>query len=129
MESILLTIKKALGITAEYTHFDMDIIMHINSAFSVLTQLGIGSPLGFSISDEYAVWEDFVEKDPRLEMVKSFIWLRVRLAFDPPNSSSTLKAYQEQLAEIEWRLSIAAEDDGHTTIDTEIDDFWIVEWE
>ena len=77
MESILDSIKKLLGIQKEYTHFDSDLIMHINTALSVLTQLGIGPTKGFSISDNTSKWKDFIGDDPRLESVRSFIHLKV----------------------------------------------------
>ena len=84
MDSILTSIKKLLGITEEYEHFDPDIVMHINSVFSVLTQLGVGPAEGFRIEDDGAEWSEFLQDDFRLEFVKTYIYLKVRLAFDPP---------------------------------------------
>ncbi len=105
MDSILTSIKKLLGITAEYDHFDPDIILHINTVFGILTQLGVGPANGFSITNEYGVWSDFLQDDPRLEMVKSFMHLKVRLLFDPPQSSALIQAMEKQAAELEWRIS------------------------
>ena len=87
MESILTSIKKLLGITEEYEQFDQDIIIHINSVLSVLTQLGVGPTEGFSIKDEKSVWTDFIEDGLKLEAVKSYVYLKVKLLFDPPPSS------------------------------------------
>lgn len=110
MESILLSIKKLLGIAAEYTHFDMDIILHVNSVFAILTQLGVGPPEGFSIQDDSAVWDDFLpSEDKQFLMVKTYIFMKAKLVFDPPTNSSHLKALEESIDEYEWRLNVAAE--------------------
>lgn len=109
MESILDSIKKLLGIQKEYTHFDTDIIMHINTALSILTQLGIGPVTGFSIYDDIATWEDFIGDDPRLESVRSFIYLKVKLLFDPPMSSAVIEAMNRMISEFEWRLTVTAD--------------------
>ena len=108
-DSILLSIKKLLGIAPEYEIFDPDIIMHINSAFSVLTQLGVGPAEGFMIHDANDSWSQFVTQDARLEMVKSYVFLKVRLLFDPPSSSAVMDAMNRQINEYEWRLNVAAE--------------------
>lgn len=110
MESILISIKKLLGIEEEYEHFDPDIIMHINSVFSILTQLGVGSETGFSIKDKESVWTDFISDDPRLESVKSYIHLKVKLLFDPPLSSAVIEAINRMISELEWRIKVAAEE-------------------
>ena len=109
MDSILTSIKKLLGITAEYTQFDTDLIIHINSVFSILTQLGVGPSTGFSIHDEYSVWTDFLPEDPRLEMVKTYVYLKVRLMFDPPDRSAVADAMKRQIDELEFRLNVAAD--------------------
>lgn len=109
MDSILTSIKKLLGITAEYTQFDADLIIHINSVFSILTQLGVGPSTGFSIHDEYSVWTDFLPEDPRLEMVKTYVYLKVRLMFDPPDRSAVADAMKRQIDEFEFRLNVAAD--------------------
>lgn len=111
MDSILTSIKKLLGVADEYTHFDPDIVMHINSVLMILTQLGVGPSEGFIIEDETAVWGDFIpEANPvKLEAVKSYIYLKVRLLFDPPLSSAVLGSIDRQISELEWRLNVAAE--------------------
>lgn len=109
MESILTSIKKLMGITEEYDHFDTDLIIHINSVFSVLTQLGVGPEKGFSISDDAAVWSDFISDEYRLELVKSYVYLKVKLLFDPPLTASVLESINRQIGEFEWRLNVAAE--------------------
>lgn len=109
MDSILTSIKKLLGITEDYTHFDADIIMHINSAFMVLSQLGVGPSGGFTISDASAVWSDFLPSGHNLEAVKSYVFLKVRLLFDPPQSSAVMEAMKQSIAEFEWRLNVEAE--------------------
>lgn len=109
MESILDSIKKLLGITKEYTHFDSDLIMHINTVLSILTQLGIGPEKGFSISDNEAKWKDFIGEDSRLESVKSFIHLKVKLLFDPPMSSAVIDSINRMISELEWRLTVTSD--------------------
>lgn len=109
MESILTSIKKLLGITEEYEDFDIDIVMHINSVFFTLSQLGVGPEEGFTISDKYAKWKDFLPEGKNLEAVKSYMYLKVRLLFDPPLSNAALEAMKDQAKEYEFRLNIAAE--------------------
>ncbi len=109
MDSILTSIKKLLGIAEEYTHFDADLVMDINSAFFVLTQLGVGPSEGFGISDKSAVWSDFLGDNGRLELVKTYIFLKVKQVFDPPLSSSAADAMKNCIAEYEWRLNVAVD--------------------
>lgn len=109
MESILTSIKKLLGIDEDYKHFDQDLIMHINSVLMILTQLGVGPSTGFSIVDETATWKDFLGIDPRFESVKSYIYLKVRLLFDPPQSSALIESTNKLISELEWRLFVAAD--------------------
>lgn len=109
MDSILTSIKKLLGIAEENTDFDTDITIHINSAFSILTQLGVGPVNGFSIADEDTIWDDYIGNDHRLEMVKSYVYMKVRLAFDPPTSGISMDAMKQMVSEYEWRLNVAAE--------------------
>ena len=109
MDSILTSIKKLLGIAEEYDHFNPDIIMHINSAFSILTQLGVGPIEGFYIEDASKTWSEFLNDDPRLEFVKTFIYLKVRLAFDPPSSSAVMEAIVRQINELEWRINVTVD--------------------
>lgn len=107
MDSILTTIKQILGIIEEYTYFDSDLIIHINSIFSVLNQLGIGPENGFSISDKTTKWSDYLSDDDlTLNMVKTYISLKVRLLFDPPQGSALIDAIEKQIAELEWRLNV-----------------------
>ena len=109
MESILMSIKKLLGDSAWSDHFDPDIIMHINSVFMILTQLGVGPAEGFSIEDDTAVWTDFIQDVKKLESVKTYVYLKVKLAFDPPLSSAVIESMNRLINELEWRLNVAAE--------------------
>lgn len=109
MESILTSIKKLLGIAEEYEHFDPDIIMHINSVFMILNQIGVGPSEGFAIEDDTAVWTDFVSNTIKIEAVKTYIYLKVRLIFDPPSSSAAIEQMKASVNEYEWRLKLAAE--------------------
>jgi hypothetical protein len=109
-DSILLSIKKLLGIEDAGTQFDVDLIIHINSVFSILTQLGIGPDGGFSISDAESKWSDFLSSDTeasKVEMVKSYMYMKVRQMFDPPANSFVVESFNKQIAELEWRLSVA----------------------
>lgn len=108
--SILTSTKKVLGISAEYTAFDEDIIMHINTVFSTLNQIGLGPAEGFQIVDDTAVWSDFLAGDIRLNNVKSYMFMRVKLMFDPPSTSYLITSMQNQINQLEWRLSIERED-------------------
>ena len=109
MESILTSIKKMLGIAEEYTHFDMDIIMHINTVLGTLTQIGVGSSKGFSIQDDSEIWSDFIPSNYNLEMIKSYVYLKVRLLFDPPQSSSVATSMENTIKELEWRISVTVD--------------------
>lgn len=106
MESILLTIKKLIGIDENYEHFDVDIITSINTALNILNQIGVGPEDGFCIKGTDEKWKDFIGDDIKIEMVKTYIYLKCKKIFDPPASSSLLKAIDEQIAELEWRLSV-----------------------
>ena len=109
MESILTSIKKLLGIAEEHTQFDADLIMHIHSVFSILTQLGVGPSNGFSIEDDSATWDEFIPEGQNVELVKSYIHLKVKLLFDPPLTSAVIEAMNKNIGEFEWRLNVAAE--------------------
>lgn len=109
MENILSSTKKLLGIPTEETAFDSDIIMHINSVFVILNQLGVGPSSGFSISDDYALWSDFIPDGQNLELVKSYMYMKVRLMFDPPTNSSVLTSMEKTISEFEWRLNVQSE--------------------
>ena len=110
MDSILTSIKKLLGITAEYKQFDPDLIIHINSVFLILKQIGIGPEQGFSISGEYETWKQFLpEGSENFEAVKSYMHIKVKLLFDPPTSSAVMEAMNRMASEYEWRLNVEAE--------------------
>ena len=109
MESILLSIKAMLGPSAEDPHFDPEIIMHINSVFMDLTQMGVGPADGFIIEDETTTWTDFVSDIKKLAAVKSYMYLRVRLLFDPPASATIVEAMNRDVDRYEWRLNHAVE--------------------
>ena len=116
MESILTSVKKLLGIPEEYTHFDPDIVMHINAVFMVLQQLGVGPSKGFYIEDDTSTWAEFLGDPTQLQMVKSYMYLKVRKIFDPPTSSAHMNAIDQSIAEFEWRLNVAV--DPPTTFDS-----------
>ena len=103
--SILTSIKKLLGIAEEDTSFDQDIIMHINTVFAILSQLGVGPANGFSIEDDSAIWEDYLGNATNLELVKSYIYMKVRSMFDPPTSSILADAMNKNISELEWRIN------------------------
>lgn len=109
MESILTSIKKLLGIAEEYEHFDSDLIMHINSVFTILTQLGVGPSEGFFIEDDTSTWSDFIPDGRNYESVKSYMYLKVKLLFDPPASSVVVESMNQMIKEFEWRLYTEAE--------------------
>lgn len=113
-DSILTSTKKVLGLDEDYTAFDPDILMHINSVFSTLCQLGIGPAGGFAIEDATAEWVDFLGGDPRLNSVKTYVYLRVRLLFDPPTTSFVQDSMKRQIEELEWRLNVQWEGSGWT---------------
>lgn len=107
MESILTSIKKLLGISEELTHYDPDIIFHINSVFRILKRVGVGPSSGFKIKDGTATWADFMQDSDDIEEVKTYVYLRVKLLFDSESLSSTYIALvKEQIAELEWQLNI-----------------------
>lgn len=105
MDSILVSIKKLLGIDASYTAFDVDVIVHINTAFAVLNQLGVGPADGFMIEGEAESWDDYIT-DNNFSMVKTFVYLKVRLAFDPPTSTALIESMNNTLNELTWRLEL-----------------------
>lgn len=119
-QSILLSVKHALGLTEEYDYFDPDIIMHINSVLMILNQIGIGPAEGFVVSNENQVWTDITDDISKLSAIKSYVYLRVRLLFDPPSSSFVLSSMENQSKELEWRLNVMV--DPKTKADTA----WII---
>ena len=108
MESILNSIKQLLGIDESETHFDLDIIININSVFSILNQMGVGPTETFSIIDDSSNWSEFIDDDARFNDVKTYMYLKVRLAFDPPTNSNVLNAMERQINELEWRLTVCS---------------------
>lgn len=111
MDSILTSVKKSLGITEEYEHFDVDIIMHINTVFSTLTQIGAGPDGGFRIEDKTMSWSEYLPDDRYdLESIKTYMCLRVRMLFDPPASSTITESIGRNIDELEWRIKTAFED-------------------
>ena len=106
MDSILNTVKIALGVEADYNGFDTNILLDINSALSNLNQLGIGPPEGFVIKGESETWQDLLGISSQLEMVKSFVFQKVRLSFDPPTNSYLVEAVQKNIQELEWRIMV-----------------------
>lgn len=114
-ESVLTSIKKMLGIVEEYENFDSDLIMHINSVFSILTQLGVGPSKGFMIQDKSTAWKDFILDEAQFMLAKSYMYLKVKLLFDPPLGSAVIECYNKQISEYEWRLNVAAENGAESS--------------
>ena len=109
-DSILNTIKKMLGLSEDMTEFDQDILIHINSAFMILNQLGVGPDQEFMITGKLETWEDFMGEDmQRFSSVKLYIYYKTKLGFDPYSSSSVNTQAQEYIKELEWRLRIKSE--------------------
>ena len=109
-DSILKTIRRMLGPDEDYSHFDPEIIDHINSAFSDLNGLGVGPEEGFSIADDKATWKDYLVGDQKkMNNVITFVYLSVKLVFDPPANAALLNALQAKYDKLEWKLSVAAE--------------------
>lgn len=109
-EKILSSIKKLLGLNDGVTVFDTDIVIHINTVFANLTQMGVGPQndegknIGFKISTGNEVWGDFTDNDILIENVKTYVYIKVKMVFDPPTSSALIDAYNAQAKELEWRL-------------------------
>jgi len=117
-ESILDSTKKVIGLAEDNTDFDVDIIMHINTAFSTLNQLGVGPDDGFAIEDADAVWSDFLMDVLPLNNIKTYVYLRVRMLFDPPTTSFTIAAMEKQIEELEWRINVYREGVAHPEVVT-----------
>ena len=107
--SILISTKKVLGIAEDYTVFDLDIITHINATFSLLNQLGVGPVEGFFIEDDSSTWDEFVVPPNQLNLVKTYVILKVRMLFDPPATGFLTTAMENQIKEYEWRLNVFRE--------------------
>ena len=114
--SILNDVKKTLGLEPDYDVFDQELIIHINTVFLTLSQLGVGPVEGFSIEDESATWDAYITTANQ-NAVKTYIYLRVRTIFDPPASSFLVTAMQEQIKELEWRLDVDYERTGYVDPD------------
>lgn len=104
-DSILDSMKKLLGISNDYNHFDQDIIIHINTAFMSLRQIGVGPKGGFAIHGSEETWGDFLLDMKTLESVRTYLYLKVRLIFDPPTNSAVVEIFNKNINEIEWRLN------------------------
>ena len=104
-DSILDSMKKLLGVSNDYNHFDQDIIIHINTAFMSLRQIGIGPKEGFAIHGSVETWGDFLPDMKTLESVRTYLYLKVRLIFDPPTNSAVIEIFNKNINEIEWRLN------------------------
>jgi hypothetical protein len=111
-QSILSSVKKILGVSEDDTSFDLDIVLHINSAFSTLHQIGVGPDEAFMIEDATATWDDFISGDARYSQVKTYICLRVRTLFDPPQTSYLIESMDNQIAKLEWSLNVTREGDS-----------------
>lgn len=109
MDSILTSVKKMLGITEEYEQFDTDIIIHINSVFMILHQLGVGPDKPFTVSGKESKWSEFIGDADNIEAVKTYMYMKVKLLFDPPQSSTVAEASNNIISELEWRLNVAAD--------------------
>lgn len=110
-DSILNSVKKSIGIMPEYDAFDDSLIMHINSVFMILAQMGVGPAKGFRIEDDTAEWSDFLSnEDENYESIKSYVCMKVRLLFDPPSSSTHMECIKQLVSEFEWRLNFEAEE-------------------
>lgn len=107
--SILNSIKKLHGISAQDKGFDTDIVIHINSALMILNQIGIGPDEGFFVEDETTTWADYVPNRIISEAIKTFVYIKVRLVFDPPNSPTVIEALKASANEYEWRITQWAE--------------------
>ena len=108
-DSILMTIRKLVCGNPYADHFDTDLLVHINACFSILNQLGVGPENGFVVTDETQSWSSYSDNDRILNMVKTYITLKVRVIFDPPLTSSVLEAMNKEISQLEWRLNVAVD--------------------
>ena len=108
-DSILVSIKKMLGLDYEYTPFDSDVLTHINSALMTLCQMGIGPREGFIVTDYSQTWRDFITNRVMIGAVKTYVYLQVKMLFDPPTNSYVMDAMKTQSEQILWRLNVQAE--------------------
>lgn len=108
-ESILTSTKKLLGIAEDYTQFDVDLIIHINTVLSILGQIGVGDESRYSIVDKSTTWDTLIGYESKLDMVKSYVYLKVKILFDPPQSSAVMEAINRTISELEWRILVATD--------------------
>ena len=118
MDSILTSIKKMLGITEDYIQFDVDLIIHINSVLSILTQMGVGPTTGFVVTDKTQKWNDWFTLTNDMELIKTYVFLRVKMIFDPPGVATVAKSYEQLIREIECRLFVVT--DPPLVVETEV---------
>lgn len=109
MESVLTSIKKLLGIAADYNYFDTDIMVHINSVLITLDQLGVTPSEPTSVTSEMDTWDKVLGEYADIEAIKTYIYLKVKMLFDPPTSSFVLEAMNKQATELEWRINAQVE--------------------
>lgn len=112
MESILDSIKKMLGMEPNYEHFDADLILYINATFNILNQLGVGPKEGFNIKDRTNKWTEYIEDIEKIEMIKTYIYMKVKIMFDPSLTSSVNETMKEIIKELEWRLNVQVDPGG-----------------
>lgn len=115
MDSILASVKLQLGISPAETCFDESLIMNINSVFAILQQLGVGPSGGYAIQSVENTWNEFLANVDQIEMVKSYMYLKVKILFDPSASSVVMDAYNRLIGEFEWRLTVSADSNNAET--------------
>lgn len=108
-DSILMTIRKLVCGNPYADHFDTDLLVHINACFSILNQLGVGPENGFIVTDETQSWSSYIADNYILNMVKTYVTLKVKKIFDPPLTSSVLEAMDKEINQLEWRLNVAVD--------------------
>lgn len=111
-DSILISIKKLLGISKECADFDTDIKIHINSTLMNLDQLGITIPKFFSVQDETQTWSEIIQNQEKIDSIVTYVYLKVKLVFDPPLSSAVMEANKESIRELEWRLTVQVDENN-----------------
>lgn len=111
-KSILNSIKKLLGLTKECTDFDTDIKIHINTIIMNLDQLGVIIPKSFKVEDENQTWDEIIKDDTKLDSIITYVYLRVKLVFDPPLSSAVIEANKETIRELEWRITVQVDENN-----------------
>ena len=115
-DSILMTIRKLVCGDPYADHFDTDLLVHINACFSILNQLGVGPESGFVVTDETQSWSSYVADNRILNMVKTYVTLKVKKIFDPPLTSSVLEAMDKEISQLEWRLNVAVDPVNPTSV-------------